>query len=103
MPKTIALQSTNQKLINLLQQQGYTVMDMYQAHRQRELVDAYLYTTYHPDALTSYYSSVEPWDNISATTEEIFQSPTTLMLNITNLPPKQVLATLERRLQHKKT
>jgi hypothetical protein len=100
MPKTIALQSINQNLVNLLQQQGYTVMDMYQAHRQRELVDAYLYTTYHPDALTTYYSVAELCDRASANMEDSSPSLTTLILNITDLPPEQVLAALERRLQH---
>lgn len=100
MSKTIALQSTNQILVKLLQQQGYTVIDMYQAHQQRELVDAYLYTTHHPDALTSYDSAAEAWGSISGNTAEIIPSAT-LMLNITDLPSKQVLATLERRLQPK--
>jgi hypothetical protein len=100
MPKTIALQSADQNLVDRLQQQGYIVMDMYQAHRQRELVDAYLYTTYHPDALTTYYSTAEPWDSIFTNTEEIPQPPDTLMLNITNLLPEQVLLTLKRRLHH---
>lgn len=98
MPKTIALQASSQKLVDLLQEQGYTVIDMYQAHQQRELVDAYLYTTYHPDALTTYHSVAEPMDSILDTKEEMY--PLTLMMNITNLPPEQVLITLKRRLQN---
>ena len=97
MPKTIALQTANQKLVNLLQQQGYTVVDMYEAHHQREIVDAYLYSTYHPDALTTYFSAAESEDTPSDNTEE-FSHSSTLMLNITNLPASQILATLERRL-----
>jgi hypothetical protein len=99
MPKTIALQANSQELADLLKQQGYTVMDMYQAHQQRELVDAYLYTTYHPDALTTYYSVSVPMDSILDTAEEMYSFPDTLMMNITNLPPEQVLITLKRRLQ----
>lgn len=103
MPKTIALQSADQNLVDLLQQQGYIVMDMYQAHRQRELIDAYLYTTYHPDALTNYHSTTEPWDSVSASSEEVSRSPATLMLNIANLPPEQILLTLKRRLHREET
>lgn len=98
MPKIIALQTSSQTLVDLLQEQGYTVIDMYQAHQQRELVDAYLYTTYHPDALTTYHSVAEPMDSILDTKEEMY--PLTLMMNITNLPPEQVLITLKRRLQN---
>lgn len=97
MPKIIALQTSSQILVDLLEEQGYTVIDMYQAHQQRELVDAYLYTTYHPDALTTYHSVAEPMDSILDTKEEMY--PLTLMMNITNLPPEQVLITLKRRLQ----
>ncbi len=99
MDKTIALQGNNQKLANLLQQQGYTVIDMYQAHLQRESVDAYLYTTYHPAALTTYHSVAEPEDSMLDSEEELASYPSTLMLNITNLTSKQILLTLERQLQ----
>jgi len=101
MTKTIALQSTNQTLVNKLHEHGYKVIDMYEAHRQRTIVDAYLYTIYHPDAFTTYNSVAEPSDIILGTTEEINQSPTTIMLNITHLEPEEVLLKLERRLQDK--
>lgn len=99
MPKTIALQSISQPLLHLLQAQGYKVIDMYEAHHQRATVDAYLYTTYHPDAFISYHSLAQPADIILGDIGEISQLPTTIMLNITNLEPEQVLMKLERRLQ----
>jgi hypothetical protein len=98
MPKTIALQANSQELVDLLQQQGYTVVDMYQAHQQREAVDAYLYTTYHPDALTTYHSASDPLDSPLNITEEIDSYPATLMMNISGLPPEQVLIRLKHRL-----
>ena len=98
MTKTIALQSTNQALLNKLHEHGYQVIDMYDAHRQRAIVDAYLYTTYHPDAFTAYNSVAEPSDIILGDTTPINQSPTTIMLNITHLEPEEVLLKLERRL-----
>ncbi|MDF2636295.1 MAG: hypothetical protein K0R78_3169 [Pelosinus sp.] len=99
MAKIIALQANSQKLVDLLQQQGYTVIDMYQAHQQRELVDAYLYTTYHPNALATYHSVAQPTDSILNAKEEMYPFPATLMMNVTNLPPEQVLIILEQRLQ----
>ncbi len=98
MDKTIALQGNNQELTLLLQQQGYTVIDMYQAHLQKEFVDAYLYTTYHPAALT-YHSVADSEDSMLDFEDQSTLYPATLMLNITNLTPKQILLTLERQLQ----
>lgn len=101
MTKTIALQSSNQTLVNTLLEQGYKVIDMYEAHRQRAIVDAYLYTTYHPDAFTSYYSVAETSDIMLGDTAEASQPSATIMLNITNLQPDEVLLKLERRLSQK--
>jgi len=101
MPKIIALQSTNKALLNKLHEHGYKVVDMYEAHRQRALVDAYLYTTYHPDAFTVYNSLDETSDIILGDTASISQPHNTIMLNITHLQPEEVLLKLERRLQEK--
>ena len=101
MAKTIALQSTNQTLINALLAQGYKVIDMYEAHRQRAIVDAYLYTNYHPDVFTSYYSVAETSDIMLGDTAETNQPSATIMLNNNNLQPEEVLLKLERRLQQK--
>lgn len=101
MPKIIALQPLNQQLASLLRHQGYTVIDMYQAHRQRETVDAYLYTTYHPDAFTTYHSVAEPADIILGNAPEVNHLPNTIMLNITNMQPDQILMKLNRRLQER--
>ncbi|MBC8015457.1 MAG: hypothetical protein H7X79_06905 [Sporomusaceae bacterium] len=102
MAKTIALQSTNQTLINRLREQGYKVIDMYEAHRQRAIVDAYLYTSYHPDAFNSYYSVAETSDIMLGDTAEASQPSATIMLNITNLQPEEIVLKLERRLQQKR-
>jgi len=99
MTKTIALQSNDQTLLNKLHEHGYKVIDIYEAHHQRAIVDAYLYTTYHPDAFTTYNSVAEGSDIILGDTEGINQSPTIIMLNITHLEPEEVLLKLERRLQ----
>jgi len=101
MSKIIALQSTNQTLANALLEQGYEVLDMYEAHRQRAIVDAYLYTSYHPDAFISYHSVAETSDIMLGDTAETTQPSTTIMLNITNLQPEEVLLKLEQRLQQK--
>lgn len=101
MPTTIALQSNNQTLIHTLRERGYKVIDMYEAHRQRTIVDAYLYTSYHPDAFTSYYSVAETSDIMLGDTPEASQPSATIMLNITNLQPEEILLKLERRLQQK--
>lgn len=98
MTKTIALQSANQTLANILTEQGYHVIDMYDAHHQRAIVDAYLYSTYHPDAFTTYHSLADTSDNILDDTIENNEPSTTVMLNITNLQPEEVLMKLERRL-----
>lgn len=98
MNKVIALQSSSQDLASILTQQGYTVIDMYQAYQQREKIDAYLYTTYHPDALTAYHSTSYPEDSPLDTVEEKDYDPKTLMLNITDLASEQILIVLERRL-----
>ena len=101
MTKTIALQSNNQALVNILNEQGYKVIDMYEAHSQRAIVDAYLYTTYHPDAFTDYHNLADTTDIILGDPAEINQSVNTIMLNIANLEPEQILMTLERRLQER--
>ena len=98
MTKTIALQCTNHILANRLSEQGYHVIDMYEAHHQRAIVDAYLYTNYHPDAFTSYTSLADTSDLILTDTVEVNQLPTTIMLNITHLEPEEVLLKLGRRL-----
>lgn len=97
MSKIIALQSTNQSLALLLQEHGYQVIDMYEAHRQHSSIAAYLYTTYHPDAFTSHYSLAESVDNILGNIDESSYFRNTLMLNISNLEPEQILMILERR------
>ena len=74
---------------------------MYEAHRQRTIVDAYLYTCYHPDAFNSYYSVAETSDIMLGTAKETSQPSATIMLNITNLQPEEILSKLERRLQQK--
>ena len=101
MPKIVAIQPMNNELVDLLRHQGYIVIDMYQAHRQRENVDAYLYTTYHPDAFSTYHSVAEPADIILGNTEEVSPLPKTVMLNITNMQPEQILMKLNQRLQEK--
>jgi len=101
MTKTIALQSNDQTLLNRLHEQGYKVMDMYEAHHQRAIVDAYLYTTHHPDAFTTYNSVADSEDSILDDTPPINKSANTIMLNITNLEPEQILLTLERRLEER--
>lgn len=101
MAKTIALQSTNQALLNKLLEEGYKVIDMYEAHRQRATVDAYLYTSYHPDAFNSYYSLAETSDIMLGDTAETSQPTATIMLNITNLHPEEIVLKLKQRLQQK--
>lgn len=101
MPKIIALQPNNQALASVLRDQGYTVIDMYQAHKQRKAVDAYLYTTYHPDVFTAYHNYAEPADITLGNTDELNSLPKTIMINITNMQPDQVLMKLNRRLQER--
>lgn len=99
MAKIIALQTADQLLLHTLREQGYIVIDMYEAHRKRAMVDVYLYTSYHPDAFTSYHSLAESPDMSLDDTADPTPSSTTIMLNITNLEPEQVLLILALRLQ----
>jgi len=91
MPKIIALQSSNQLLIDQLQKQGYQVMDLYEAHKQRAIIDIYLYTTYHPDAFTLYPSFAENSDIILSSATQSDEISTTIMLNITQLEPDEII------------
>jgi hypothetical protein len=102
MPKTVALQSSMHSIAQLLREKGYKVVDMYEAKRPGTKVDAYLYTSYHPDILNSYDNFVEDADiSIGFISLDHDHRISPLMLNVTGLTAEQAVSTLEHRLGYR--
>lgn len=97
MAKTIVLQGHKQELHQLLTAQGYHVLDPYEAHHRRHSVDAYLYSTYHPEAFTS--SLADLWEPLTEESSETYGIPACLAINIAHLTPAQVLKRLKCHFQ----
>lgn len=104
MGKTVVIQGHKEGVARLLTAKGYKVVDPYEAHHHRMAVDAYLYTTYHPDAFTSYQNTADSPDSLSDGSTEAFGIPASFALNISSMSPEQVADILDRRLhQHPPT
>ncbi|MCX7780550.1 MAG: YkuS family protein [Negativicutes bacterium] len=102
MPKTIALQSRMHNIAEILRIRGYMVVDMYAAKRPGAKIDAYLYTSYHPDIFTGYTNTAEAADITMGYASMDFDHRTSpLMLNVTGLTAEQAVNMLEHRLAHK--
>jgi len=90
-----------EQIAQLLQERGYKVIDMYEASRPGAHVDAFLYTSYHPDIVTSFNNLTESADiTLGGGHPDIESNPSPIMLNVTGLRPEQALATLEYRISH---
>jgi len=76
---------------------------MQEASKPGIKIDAFLFTSNHPDILTS-YNNLTNADNVSMDTGKPRQDPrvNTIMLNVTNLSAEQVLQELETRLLQQK-
>lgn len=104
MAKVVALQHTAAGLAASLAAEGYKVMSLQDAQRFRTHVDAILYAARSPESMAA-RDTLEAADisrgyNLedSVVGEAL---PCAVFLNITGLPPKQVLAELEHRLRHR--
>ena len=97
MPKTVALQSRMEHIAALLQARGYTVIDMYEASRPGTRVDAFLFTSNHPDILTSYNNLTSASDITIGNTAPSDDELSTVMVNVTGLSPDEALAILEQK------
>ncbi len=102
MPKTVALQSRMEHIANILKAKGYNVIDMYEASRPGIQVDAFLYTSNHPDILTSYNNLTETADISLGIGEPEADSLATVMLNVTGLSASQAVAVLEHKLAYRR-
>lgn len=102
MPKTIALQSGMSEVASMLRDKGYHVVDIYEAKRPGSKVDAYLYTSYHPDAFNSSLGILEYADiSVGYTSISYDHHTSPVMMNITGMSPQQAVSTLEHRLGYK--
>lgn len=100
MDKVIAVQSSLEDVSRLLKQKGYQIIDVYQASKPGYKVDAFLYTSSHPDIVTSYNSLTET-DKVAFNTGVPQLNETSIiMLNVTGLLPEEVLSLLEERLHN---
>lgn len=82
--KVIALKTNNHILTDLLAEKGYKVIDIYEAAQPGIHTDIFLYTGFHPETLYPFHNMV--FDDC------------TISINITGMPPKQVLLAIERQL-----
>lgn len=102
MSKIIALQSGMSTIAAMLRGKGYQVVDMYEARRPGAKIDAYLYTSYHPDAFNSSIGLLDCADisvGYASISYDHHTSP--MMMNVTGLTAEQAVSTLEHRLGHK--
>ncbi|MDR7866708.1 MAG: YkuS family protein [Sporomusaceae bacterium] len=98
MAKVVAVQSRMNDVARLLAKRGYKVVDMLEASRPGANVDAFLYTSYHSDIVSSFNSMTQA-DNValSGMASEL-DSATIPMLNVAGMTPEQAVDILEERL-----
>lgn len=102
MPKIIALQSGMSTIAAMLRAKGYQIIDMYEARRPGSKVDAYLYTSYHPDVFSSSIGVLEYADvSLGYTSMSYDHHTSPVMMNVTGMTAEQAVSTLEHRLGHK--
>lgn len=97
MPKIIALQAPTGPLAARLRRQGYQVVDLLEAQRQRLPVDAILYTNYQPEIVTPYNSGADVADIVLGPPIAGGRQP--LYLNITGQTAEQIISVLRQRLR----
>lgn len=99
MSKTIALAHYNDKLANELSAHGFRVVDNSHLVRPGQAVDAYLYTSYHPDTDTLTGTQAEHADiTVGNYHYTVTDHPSTMQLNITGLTTNQIADKLRHRL-----
>jgi ABC-type molybdate transport system ATPase subunit len=89
-------------ITKLLEKQGYHVVDMQEASKPGLKVDAFLFTSNHPDIVTSYNNLSNAADvSLALETPQQDSSVNTIMLNITGMSPQEAVQELEHRLAQK--
>lgn len=102
MSKIIAVQSRMDDVARALKQRGYTVIDMMEASGSQYNVDAFLYTSYHSDIVSSFNSFTQADDAVVADSGDFQPSSATLvMVNVTGMSPDHAVDVMEERLQYK--
>jgi len=76
---------------------GYKVVSMYEASNPDTQVNAFLYTSYHPDIDTS-FNNLSETDNIVFNQSLPHEESSVIMLNVTGLGPEEAVDILEERL-----
>lgn len=97
---TIAVQSRMDDVARVLRQRGYKVVDMSEASDPNTHIDAFLYTSYHSDIVSSFNSSTQS-DDAAMTDEGTFQpsSATVVMVNTVGMNPYEAVDVMEERLR----
>ncbi|MDT8899909.1 YkuS family protein [Anaeroselena agilis] len=97
MAKVVAVQSRMNDVARLLAKRGYKVVDMLEASRPGAHIDAFLYTSYHSDIVSSFDSATQT-DNVTLGGEPELDSATVPMVNVVGMTPEQAVDILEERL-----
>lgn len=98
MAKVVAVQSRMEDVSRVLRKRGYTVVDMLEASRPGLHVDAFLFTSYHGDIVSS-FDGLTQTDNVALdSTDPGLTSATTAMVNVLGMSPEQAADVLEERL-----
>ena len=99
MNRTIALQSEMDDIAAVLKKRGFHVVDMLQASKPGLHIDAFLFTSNHPDIVTS-FNSYEAAGNISLRDESPSRPSGNhfVMLNVTGMTASDAVDELEKRL-----
>lgn len=97
---TIAVQSRMDDVARVLKQRGYKVVDMLEASNPDSRIDAFLYTSYHSDIVSSFNSFTQS-DDAVLTAEGSFQpsSASIVMVNTAGMNPHEAVDVMEERLQ----
>ncbi len=97
---TIAVQSRMDDVARILKQRGYKVVDMLEASNPDSHIDAFLYTSYHSDIVSSFNSFTQSDDAVLAAADS-FQpnSASIVMVNTTGMNPQEAVDVMEERLQ----
>lgn len=99
MAKIVAVQSELDDIAGELRRNGYTVINIYEASNPDTKVDAFLFTSNHPDIVTSFNNLTET-DNISFKDEAPQSGTSAVLLNVTGLDPSHVVEILKQRLKN---
>jgi hypothetical protein len=98
MARVVAVQSRMDDVARVLKKRGYQVVDMLEASKPGLNVDAFLYTSYHGDIVSSFDSFTQT-DNVTLDNKASpLDSPTRTMVNVYGMSPEQAVDIMEERL-----